>query len=75
MSNEKKLVDYLKRVTVDLQKARHRIAELESGRQELIAIVGMACRFPGGVSSADDLWRLVADGGDGISGFPAPSTC
>lgn len=70
MPDEKKLVDYLKWVTAELQKARHRIAELESGKQEPIAIVGMACRFPGGVASADDLWRLVADGGDGISEFP-----
>jgi thioester reductase-like protein len=70
MPDEKKLVDYLKWVTADLQKARHRITELESGKQEPIAIVGMACRFPGGVSSADDLWRLVANGGDGISEFP-----
>ncbi|MFJ9399792.1 type I polyketide synthase, partial [Streptomyces californicus] len=37
---------------------------------EPIAIVGMACRFPGGVSSAEELWRLVAGGGDGVGGFP-----
>ncbi|SED08292.1 pimaricinolide synthase PimS1 [Streptomyces sp. 2131.1] len=38
---------------------------------EPIAIVGISCRFPGGVRNADDLWKLVAEGRDAVAGFPA----
>ncbi|MEU2690175.1 beta-ketoacyl synthase N-terminal-like domain-containing protein, partial [Streptomyces hygroscopicus] len=70
MSNEQKLRDYLKRVTTDLHQARQRLHEVESREREPIAIVAMACRFPGGVRSPEDLWRLVAEERDGIGPFP-----
>ncbi|WP_018680912.1 type I polyketide synthase [Actinokineospora enzanensis] len=68
---DRKLVDYLKWVTADLHQTRQRLQEVESGRQEPVAIVGMACRLPNGVTSPAGFWRLLADGADGIGRFPA----
>ncbi len=70
MSDEKKLRGYLKRATVDLQDARLRLRELEERAREPIAIVGMSCRYPGGASHPEELWRLLTSGADAVAGFP-----
>ncbi|MFF4255936.1 beta-ketoacyl synthase N-terminal-like domain-containing protein [Streptomyces sp. NPDC001663] len=69
--DENKLRTYLRRVTAELHESRQRVRDLEEGRHEPIAVVGMSCRLPEGVRSPDDLWRLVTEGGDLGSGFPA----
>ena len=70
MTNEEKLTEYLKWVAADLHKTRERLAEVESGAREPIAILSSSCRYPGGVRDPEGLWRLASEGTDAISAFP-----
>ncbi|MEU4240811.1 beta-ketoacyl synthase N-terminal-like domain-containing protein [Actinoplanes sp. NPDC026619] len=64
---EARLVEALRESLKEVERLRrHGAAEPDP-----IAVVGVGCRFPGGIGSLDDLWDVVADGRDVISGFPA----
>jgi amino acid adenylation domain-containing protein len=60
----------LQRAVVALKETQARLDALERQRAEPIAIVGMACRFPGGVVDPRSFWRLLCDGVDAIRDTP-----
>src|SRR5688572_22592880 len=70
MSNDEKLLAYFKAVTADLYQTRNQLQDLRDREHEPIAVIGMGCRFPGGVASPEQLWRLVERGGDAVGAFP-----
>ncbi|MCP2170484.1 type I polyketide synthase [Goodfellowiella coeruleoviolacea] len=69
--SEDKIRRYLKRVTSELQATRQRLDALAERQREPVAIIGMACRFPGGVRDPEDLWGVVRSGTDAITAPPA----
>ena len=68
--SEEKLLEYLKRTAADLRQVRKRLREVEERSKEPVAIVGMSCRFPGGVTDPEGMWELLAGGVDATTELP-----
>ena len=60
----------LRRSLLQVERLKQQNRQLVARLGEPIAIVGMACRFPGGVDSPDDLWEMLIEGRDVLSDFP-----
>ncbi|WP_460700705.1 SDR family NAD(P)-dependent oxidoreductase, partial [Nocardia thraciensis] len=70
MSNEEKLRTYLRRTLGEAREAHSEVRRLRAQQSEPIAVVGMACRLPGGVTTPDELWELLDGERDAVGSFP-----
>ncbi|NEP29953.1 type I polyketide synthase [Moorena sp. SIO3B2] len=61
----------LQRALIALKDARSKLEKYETQSKEPIAIIGMSCRFPGGVDSPESFWQLLNNGVDAICEVPS----
>ena len=60
----------VKRALQEIERLRHEVEQLKRAHQEPLAIIGYACRFPGGAVDPESFWRLLAEGREGIAEIP-----
>ncbi|WP_416565362.1 type I polyketide synthase [Nocardia testacea] len=70
MADNDELRRYLKKTAKELYDTKQQLRELTDRSREPIAIVGMACRYPGGVRTPEQLWELTAGGVDAVGDYP-----
>ena len=60
----------IKKLYIALKKEQVRVRELENSLRESIAVIGMACRFPGGADTPGRFWKLLSEGVDAVTHVP-----
>ncbi|MET7713171.1 type I polyketide synthase [Streptomyces sp. NPDC005407] len=69
-SSDSRVLEALRASVKETERLREHNRELLAAASEPIAIIGMSCRYPGGIASPEDLWNVVADEADVVGEFP-----
>ncbi|MEU5647239.1 type I polyketide synthase, partial [Streptomyces milbemycinicus] len=69
-SSMSEIVDALRASLLENERLRQQNQRLSAASSEPLAIVGIGCRYPGGVRDTEGLWQLIAEGRDAMSDFP-----